>query len=104
MIMSCYTAARSEGLSSFRYFVVMIAVLGGLLTWLLKLAIVEEKSTEFMESVKPLEGRQPWLRRFLKSVRPLRVEIAMVGYADRGLILTVATLIVDNTVSLLLTA
>ena len=68
----------------------MGVVLDGLLPWLLKLATVEgKKSTEFMGSVKDLKGGQPWLRRFLKSVRPPRVEIAMVAYADRGLIRTV---------------
>ena len=48
-------------------------------------------------------SQDQWFRRFLVSCQPIKMKIGSLYYVDRGMVLTLLAIIVDSTVSLLLT-
>ena len=47
-------------------------------------------------------GKDPWFRRFLKSCRKQRVEVAGLYYVDGKMSLTMAAIVVESTVNMLI--
>ena len=62
---------------------------------------VSEGSEEMLFAWKPL-GIDPWFGRFLKSCRLMRVGIAGFYYVDKQMSLTLAAIILDGTVNMLI--
>ena len=47
-------------------------------------------------------GKDPWFGRFLKSCKKLRVSVAGLYYVDRKMSLTLAAIILENTVNMMI--
>ena len=67
------------------------------------MADMNEMSLEMLRKQRGRLGNVPlWFRRFLSSCRPFNVQIGNFFFVDRGLIITIVSTIIDNTVTLLL--
>ena len=103
LMASCFAAVRiSDGLLAVRLCVV--TCVGATVTMVIfsSLADVHAYSAEMLTSFKHLPLRDAWFRRFMRSVRPVGVMVGSYFEADKGLVMTIAGIIVDNTVSLLI--
>ena len=47
-------------------------------------------------------GKDPWFRRFLRSCKNIQIEVAGMYHVDRKMCLTLAAMIVESTVSILI--
>ena len=66
-----------------------------------KLASLYEVSEDVLRGWKRGKSFSIWFRRFLKSTRPLKVQLGSYFYADKALVLTSLGIIADNSVTLL---
>ena len=62
---------------------------------------IHETSTEALNAARGM-NRDPWFRRFMRSCKPLKVDVAGLYYVDRGMPLTLAAIILESTVNLLI--
>ena len=62
---------------------------------------VYESCEEMLPAWKKF-GKDPWFRRFLKSCRKQRVEVAGFYYVDRKMSLTLAAIILENAVNMMI--
>lgn len=60
---------------------------------------VYEESCTTLETWRTVRS-DPWFRRYCKSCRPLRVNMGRYYFADRTLVLTMLSIILDNTANL----
>lgn len=61
-----------------------------------------EGSEAMVMSWRRLPLQDAWMKRFLKSVKPAGIMVGSYFEADKGLVMTIARIIVDNTVSLIM--
>ena len=101
-IRSLYGALRGEGILR-----VLQAVMG-FSTWLYlylafsALGAVHETSSDALQKWSGFRGGNPWFRRFWRSCRPLRFNVAGFYYVDKGMPLTLSVHIVESTVDMVL--
>ena len=85
----------------------VLQALAGFSAWLYlqvafkTLGSVSDLCEEMLPAWKGL-GRDPWFRRFLKSCKLLKIEVAGMYHVDREMCLSLAGIIVDGTVSTLI--
>ena len=92
----------AEGFQAVRLFVVAIFSLGLLVTFWKGLGAVYETSVEVLALWK--HQKRPYVRKFLRATRPVRVEIGSYFYADGSMVLTLLAIITENTFNVLLAA
>ena len=63
---------------------------------------MHENSVEVLAKWKKKTRLELHVRKFLRSTRPLRVEIGGYFYADRSMVLTILDIITANTFNMLL--
>ena len=94
----------AEGFRSIRLFIVAAFALSFLVTIWTGLGALYESSVEVLTVWKAQTGLPLDARKFLRSTRPIRVEIGSYFYADRPLVLTLLGVITENTFNVLLAA
>ena len=101
IIRSLYGALTGEGV------IRLLQAAVGLCAWIyLQLAFrllgnVCENSEGSLKEFARMGGN-PWFTRFLKSCKPLKVSMGGLYYVDRGMPLTLAAIIVESTVDLVI--
>ena len=101
IIRSIYGALKGEGL------VRVLQGVVGFCAWLyLQLAFralgsIHETSDQALRMGRRMNGNS-WFRRFLRSCKPLKVTVGGLYYVDRGMPLTLAAIILESTVNLLI--
>lgn len=66
------------------------------------LADVQERFEAMTNSWKKLPLQDTWMKEFLRSVKPRGIMVGSYFEADKGLVMTIAGIIVNNTVSLIM--
>ena len=94
----------TEGAGAIRIFLVAMLSFYVLVTVWKGLGDVYQNSVEVLATWSQQEGNSLLLRKFIRSTRPVRVEIGSYFYADRSMVLTLLDIITQNTFSLLLAA
>lgn len=106
-IFSLCGAIWIEGIRALHIFIVAMAAMAILLTLWNSLAQIYDTAVNVVKQFKQRAvnfGRTvPWLPKYLRSTRPIRVKIGNFFYIDRMLILTLLGIITENTCGLLLT-
>ena len=102
-IYSIYTAVRVDGFRKIH--ISVIAVVGLFVInyafWLM--GEIYERSVGTLESWNRAKAI-PWFRRFMKSTKPIAVDIGHFYHADRPMIVTMLCIIFENTFNLLMTS
>ena len=62
-----------------------------------------EESRVTWESWKRGGRTSPWFRRYCRAHRPARILMGSFFYADKGLALTIFSIVLDNTANMILT-
>ena len=94
----------SEGFPALKMFLVAFMSLVFVTSFWRALGTVYEESREVLAIWRHKEGLPLRVRKFLRSTRPVRVEIGTDFYADRSLVLTLLDIITTNTFNVLLAA
>ena len=95
-------SVRTEGTSAVRAFLVTILCFAVLTIVWKGLGTVNENSVEVLAKWKKKERLPPHVRKFIRSTRPIRVEIGGYFYADRCMVLTLLDIITQNKLNVLL--
>ena len=102
-VISFGAAAKTDGLVALRALVVGLGVTSIFLLFIKNMAEVHEHFEAMLSSWRRLPGQDAWMRRFLRSTRPRGITVGNYFTVDRGLVLTVAGIIINNTVTVLMT-
>ena len=92
----------SDGLLAVRLCIVACVAFTICLIMFNSMADIHAEFQQMVTSWKYLPLRDAWFRRFMRSVRPIGIMVGSYFEADKGLVMTIAGIIVDNTVSLLM--
>ena len=101
IIRGIYGALKGEGLVR-----ILQGVVGGSAWLYLHLAFralgsIHDTSDEALRVSRRMNGNS-WFRRFLRSCKPLKVSVGGLYYVDKGMPLTLAGIILESTVNLLI--
>ena len=104
IITVCFFASIriSDGLLATRLCVVAVVSTVVTLGIFSAMAEVHADFQNMATSWKCLPMRDAWFRRYMKCVKPIGLKVGSYFVADKGLVMTIAGIIVDNTVSLLM--
>ena len=94
----------SEGFRSLRMFIMSSFTLSFLVIIWTGMGTLYESSVEVLGLWKAQTDLPPHIRKFLRSTKPIRVEIGSYFYADGPLVFTLLGIITENTLSVLLAA
>ncbi|CAG7821480.1 unnamed protein product [Allacma fusca] len=97
-----YCAVRLTGTRAVHQLVVAVFCTTFLINIWDNMGKLSEISSEIIQSWKGMDGGAMWFKKYLKSLQPIRVYIGSFFYADRGIKLTILSILLDQTSSLLL--
>ncbi|CAG7822645.1 unnamed protein product, partial [Allacma fusca] len=100
--LSFYGAVRLSGTRAVHQLVVAVFGTTFLINIWDNMGHVSEISSEILQSWNGMDGGAVWFKKYLKSLQPIRVYIGSFFYADRGIKLTILSILLDQTSSLLL--
>ncbi|CAG7817817.1 unnamed protein product, partial [Allacma fusca] len=97
-----YLAVRLSGARSAHQLIVAAFATSFLINIWENMGQTYEISSEVLQSWTVMKGSTLWFKKYLRSVKPIRVIIGTFFYADRQIKLTIFSIILNQTLSLLL--
>ncbi|CAG7730352.1 unnamed protein product, partial [Allacma fusca] len=97
-----YLAVRLSGARAVHQLVVAAFATSFLINIWENMGQTYEISSGVLQSWKDMEGSALWFKKYLRSVKPIRVFIGSFFYADRQIKLTIISIVLNQTLSLLL--